>query len=387
MDERLEQLVREVQHQRPRSTEREIALEQLIDEMMKLRRICRPYRGQPVAVCEEICVQVRAFLKAHLAQQFENNCFKLMSADELRGVRDQAFKQVLTDEKLTALAQFTQSQPSESGLRKHSVNELIEAIWLVRFSAKARTSLLNEEAIAKTLTHVYEKIDQFDPARGNGQFMAWVNYWLNIFLKETQEEHESRGNRRIQASKARRRLITVKHEFVCVVRRSRLENLNLWIQFTLKDFIPRQNVGMVMIQLLTVLYLLLQLEISDRTRATELFFAIAEQTLTLPKFSQAPSGEDGEASILENLPQPVEEISLSDQLLEYLQTDPHKLLQKHVENCSQATFQAIALQQLEGRTWQEIAASFGSTKFSTFSTFYYRQLKKLAPEIKRHLQE
>lgn len=213
MDERLEQLVREVQHQRPRSNEREIALEQLVDEMMKLRRICRPYQGQPVAVCEEICVQVRAFLKAYLAQRFKDNCF-ILSADEIRGVRDQAFRQVLTDEKLTALAQFAQHQPSESSLRKHSVNELIEAIWLVRFSAKARTSLLNEEAIAKTLTHVYEKIDQFDPARGNGQFMAWVNYWLNVFLKETQEEHESRGDRRIQASKARRRLITVKHEFV-----------------------------------------------------------------------------------------------------------------------------------------------------------------------------
>ncbi|NEP76340.1 MAG: hypothetical protein F6K29_33290 [Okeania sp. SIO2G5] len=56
----------------------------------------------------------------------------------------------------------------------------------------------------------------------------------------------------------------------------------------------------------------------------------------------------------------------------------------HVVNHPEANFQRIALQRLDGFSWQEISMQLG-VSIPTLSSFYQRALEKLGPILREYL--
>lgn len=75
----------------------------------------------------------------------------------------------------------------------------------------------------------------------------------------------------------------------------------------------------------------------------------------------------------------------SQQVLQCLEEDPEGLFQlAHVDNHPNVTFQLLAIQRLEGYSWQEISDELG-VRIPTLSSFYQRCLTKFALHLKEYL--
>ncbi|MBL1177194.1 hypothetical protein [Pantanalinema sp. GBBB05] len=83
---------------------------------------------------------------------------------------------------------------------------------------------------------------------------------------------------------------------------------------------------------------------------------------------------------------PEAEISDAQILQEYITQDPTgELRKKHIKGHPAASFQAIALRILAGKTWKEISEEF-RIPISSLSAFYQRYLKKVAPILRQRLR-
>lgn len=195
MDERLEQLVIEARQRVPHTEEQQIVLAHLIDEMLRVRPICRPLKGQFVFdIQKEIYEQVRQQLLQEVSQELNSYNPQQTSARMWAStLRDRAFNQVLNDAKLKQLALEAQSHSPDSKLRRYAMRELIEAIKLSGKLCRPHRQkfapdfyeLLYEEAVIETLIYVCQNIDKYDPQRGKEQkFMTWVNFRLDKLVIE-----------------------------------------------------------------------------------------------------------------------------------------------------------------------------------------------------------
>lgn len=87
---------------------------------------------------------------------------------------------------------------------------------------------------------------------------------------------------------------------------------------------------------------------------------------------------------LENLALPQKPEDLAEIVKECIESDPEDLFKKErIEKCPQATFQALALRRLAGKSWQEISAEF-EIKVPTLSGFYYRCINKFLSKLKEY---
>ncbi|MEX0269703.1 sigma-70 family RNA polymerase sigma factor [Leptolyngbyaceae cyanobacterium UHCC 1019] len=77
-----------------------------------------------------------------------------------------------------------------------------------------------------------------------------------------------------------------------------------------------------------------------------------------------------------------EEASEVQSLRDFLEQD--LLFRKHIKGHPEASFQAIALRILAGKTWEEISKEFG-IPVSSLSSFYQRCLKKFLPFLQQRL--
>jgi DNA-directed RNA polymerase specialized sigma24 family protein len=198
MDERLEQLITEAQRYAPQSREREFALTRLVDEILRSRKICRPRRNQPlVGIYQEIYNQARQQLMYDIDEAINHYNPKRTSVREwVNGLRSQAFRAILDDTQLKKLALEVQRHPPDTELRKYGLGELVEAIRLsgkLSYPHRAKFSpqfynLLYDEAVNKTLIYVCQKIDTYDPERGDGKFMNWVNFRLDRVIIDSCRE-------------------------------------------------------------------------------------------------------------------------------------------------------------------------------------------------------
>ena len=198
MDERLEQLITEVQRYAPQSKERQLALIRLVDEILRSRKIARSPIGQPLSgVYRELYEQVRQQLLRDIERVIDN--YKPTSINArmwVNTLRNQAFRTILNDAQLKNLAIEAQRHSPHTELRQYALGELIEAIRLsgklirphrTRFSPQFY-ELLYEEAVNKTLTYICRKIDTYDPERGEQKFMNWVNFRLDRVVIEACSE-------------------------------------------------------------------------------------------------------------------------------------------------------------------------------------------------------
>lgn len=199
MDEQLEQLVTEAKRHTPQSEGWQLALTQLVKEILRSRKIGRPPIGQPLSgVYQEIYEQAQQQLIHKVGEELSNyNPKRIPVRTWVNTLRNHAFRTVLEDVQLKKLALEAQRHPPHTELRQHALGELVEAIRLSgKLSRPHRTrfspqfyDLLYEEAVNKTLMYVCRKIDKYDPERGQDKkFMTWVNFRLDRVILETSQE-------------------------------------------------------------------------------------------------------------------------------------------------------------------------------------------------------
>lgn len=195
MDEQLKQLVRSVQSADPDSASRQSALNQLVGEILRSRKLCRPFRGQLFGIYREIYDRARQQLSHDLGKTIDRD--NVEQTDVRTWIADcqtLAFRQILDDAQLTELAKAAQQHPPRTALRRYALGELVEAIRISnRLCCPHRTKfspefyeLLYEEAVNKTLTYVCRHLDNYDPDRG--KFMTWVNFRLDRVVIESRRE-------------------------------------------------------------------------------------------------------------------------------------------------------------------------------------------------------
>lgn len=204
MESNFKQLILTLQGQLP-GVDEGIASE-LVDTMMRSRKVGRPPRGQPLTgIYQEICDRIRQHLTQLLQDCIEKG---LLDPDPAWGyqLRTQATQAALSDPLLKGLALEAQRQPNPSGLRQHALLQLVEAIRACGRLARPHRAkftpsfytLLYEEAVNRTLVYVCQKIDTYDPNRGQAQkFMNWVNFRLDRMVIECRRQFSDRDTQEL----------------------------------------------------------------------------------------------------------------------------------------------------------------------------------------------
>lgn len=192
MDDRLKKLVTEAQQYAGQTEKRQNALTQLVDEILRSRKICRQ-GSQPLSgIYHEIYQQLRQQLLHDVDQELNKYNMKTLPVREWANLlRDNAFKEVLDDTQLKKLALEAKGHPPYSESRQQALIELVNAIvvsgklchphsWISPYSFY---KLIYEEAVNQTLEYVCQKIDTFKPENektGQEQkFITWVNFYLD----------------------------------------------------------------------------------------------------------------------------------------------------------------------------------------------------------------
>jgi hypothetical protein len=220
-----------------------------------------------------------------------------------------------------------------------------------------------EDAVNRTLCWVALHIDRYDERQG--RFLAWVNYRLNVLLKEAYAETLEPLVRAEYGQIIRR-----KYQLTAIATQVDRIGLDFWLRLGLKGI----DLDPLMMVWLSVLCQLSRLRSVDRTVADGVFLKLARMSLS--PLRQV----DGEAIAYENLAQPEDKPYLSELVREYLESDPELLSRLHVRDCRSATLKAILIARLEDRSWQEIADSFSLT-VAAVKNFFSRQMKTVAPLI------
>lgn len=199
IDAQLEQLATQARCYAPQSQERQLALTRLVDEILRSRKVARPFVGQPLfGVYKKIYEQVQQELLHNINEEFDNYDPTLFPVRAWsNNLRQRALKKILDDNQLKNLAIEAQQYPPNTELRQYALGELVEAIRLSgrlahphqkKFSSPQFYELLYDEAVNKTLAYVCRKIDTYDPERGEKKFMNWVNFRLDRLIIELYHE-------------------------------------------------------------------------------------------------------------------------------------------------------------------------------------------------------
>ncbi|MDJ0900047.1 MAG: hypothetical protein QNJ55_14685 [Xenococcus sp. MO_188.B8] len=184
----LKQLFQQLYQQNCSQQQKEYLVGKIVKLVLLSRTFCRKYQGQPLfGIYLEIYTQAKFQLLEDILP--ENSPYKISELGTISWqskVKNQAFRNVLDDERLKQLALSVQSYPPNSELRSYALRELIRAIkisgklcspYKYRFSPEIY-QVIYEEALMETFMYICTKIDNYDPQRGNKKFMNWVNFKL-----------------------------------------------------------------------------------------------------------------------------------------------------------------------------------------------------------------
>jgi hypothetical protein len=380
MDELLEQLVFQVQQYLHETEERQKALRELAERILRSRQIARPPRGQPLSgVYLDILQAVQRQLQQDIDQSIDRyNPRRIPVKDWANGLRESVFQKVLDNSHLTQLALEAQRHKPQTQQGQYALRELLNAIRLSgKLSHKSQASAdAYEDAVTRTLLWVCQNIHNYNPSKG--KFMAWVNYRLDMILREIQQEYKDPF---IQSIKAR--IIRQKYHLSVLIKRTKEADLISWLRLHLKRLISDVVLSMNVLFTLAVLLFLSWFIAQNPTLGDALLFEISKESIPVSSRIQELTGE---SRTLEDIAQPEETPFLSETVRQYIEEDPARLFQKHIRAHPQATFQAIALARLNGKTWKEMSESFG-IGIPALNNFFQRRLKEVAPEIRKYVQE
>ncbi|GAB4236393.1 MAG: hypothetical protein Kow0049_21460 [Stanieria sp.] len=192
-DELLKQLLFELQHSKKLFSQQQLIIARMVELILRSRPICRQFNGNLWGIYQEIYDQAKQQIFQLITQDgLWFNSKKININTWKNNLQKQAFKSILTDAKLKQLGLEAQKAPPQSDLRSYALTELIRAIQLSgRLCRPYQESftpqfyqLLYEEAVIITFSYVCLRIDLYDPERGKGKFMNWVNFRLEKAIIE-----------------------------------------------------------------------------------------------------------------------------------------------------------------------------------------------------------
>ncbi|GAB4385505.1 MAG: hypothetical protein Kow00121_50510 [Elainellaceae cyanobacterium] len=382
MDEQLKQLVLRVQQFPPETKERQHAVSELVDRILRSRRICRPFKGEQLAEIDCDIVQAACRRLNHEVEQRIDhyNLQQTPIREWSTALLGYVFQQVLDETHLRQLALEVQQQSPRTEMWQYRMNTLLQALQL---SGKlyrppyGQFALdVYDDAVTRTLLFVHQNLNAYDPYRG--KFLSWVNYRLKMTLLDVRQELK---DPLIQAIDGR--VIRLKYQLSALIKRTKAENVVSYLMLDVKGVLPMNPFMQSIILVLLFAWLLSQLIGKAPQQADRLLFELAKESIAVSfKRYEVTS----EVSDLENMAQPQESPLISETIRDYIQADPNQRCQKHVKNRPEATFQCIALARLNGKTWKELSEAL-AIDIPTLSNFFQRRLKELAPEIRTYVQE
>jgi hypothetical protein len=373
MNEQLEYFVLQAQQAPPDSPERQQALVQLTQQILKARQVARPFQGCLMGIYQEIAEQAQAKLQQVLDQRVNSyNYYRNSPGQWAESLRQEVLQVVLSRSCLQQLALAAQQHEPRTHEHQYAISEVIQAI---RFSGKlARTQLAPEiyqDAINQTLMWVCQNIQTYSPDRGD--FMAWVNYRLDKIGQSTQQSQKDPYTQATQG-----KVIKVKYQLNALIQQLNPIGLRDWLSLYVRRLIPTLNIP-VTVALMTIIHLSVRIQQAP-TLANELLFEAAQDLIDLPP--PLVYSED-----LNEVDMPQEDASsLADILRQYIEKDPDQLLQKHMQGHPDLTLQTIILARLDGESWKSLSQRY-RVKIPALSNFFQRSLASLAPQIRTNIQQ
>ncbi|NET83787.1 MAG: hypothetical protein F6J94_18235 [Moorea sp. SIO1F2] len=383
MNKQIQQLVLKLQHYPRDNQQRNQTLAEVVEQILRTRKVCRPRPGHPLSgiyleIYQTVQQQLNHEIEEDIDSPYLHPYLQMTSDQEWGSWRDSLFKKVLDEGRLQQLALEAQRHQPHTPERFYALTELLNAIKLSgKLCHRGQfSSEVYDDAVNRTLYYVYQNLNHYN--REKGKFIAWVNYRFDKMLQKAQQDLNDPF---IQAQSGK--IVRIKYQLSALIKGTKLEHVIVWITLSIKGLITDKTQISNVTKILIVLLLLSQLIAKDRTKGDSLVFEMAKASLP---FSANLSELSGESIPLETVPQPQTELTLYDQVRLYFKEDPEKLLQKHIKNHPSATLQVIGLAYLNGKKWQEISDSL-EIKISSLNNFFQRNLRKLAPEIKRYIEE
>jgi hypothetical protein len=347
-------------------------LEQLIGRILRTPCFYRS-AGPPTAVVREINQQLRSQLYQDLATSIQHYPKRLSPQEWVEAKRRQIYRAVLDDHTLNRLACQAQDFFPESPQRRQALNELVEAIQLSEKLARNRHySPTYDEAVNLTLSHVYEKIDQYDRQRAN--VLGWVNYWLGIHLRQVEKDQFDP-----LVIKSMDRRVRYKIWLTRMVKQIRQASVDRWVFLLGLRQDPDSPILARVLMVLVGCLWLAQLRTVNQTQADALLFALADSFLGLPVF--VDSLDDKELAVPVTQP-----LTNGDRLWLYVMNDPRHRCQTHIRGRPDVTFQRLLLARMGNIPWNTLSQKV-DVPVPTLSSFYQRQLDKLDPLIEQDLEE
>jgi hypothetical protein len=164
---------------------KELVVKQIVELILSSRPLCYRFQGTLSGVYREIYEEVKQKMFWAIADDLNNykQTFARLSRQQTR-----FFRASLDNIRLKELGLSAQQFPPNSELRSYGLDELIRAIKLsgklcrphINNFPRELYQVLYDEALTETLAYICLQIDRYDPERGNGKLMNWVNFYLNM---------------------------------------------------------------------------------------------------------------------------------------------------------------------------------------------------------------
>jgi hypothetical protein len=347
-----------------RDTEHQQVVTQLVEQISKPHRVVRGCLAKPLA---GIYLEIVQAVRCELQQQLD------MSPHLTPHLWDQAYRAILTRDRLQQLAIATQQYELRTAEFQSAIDALIRAIQAsdkLRLSGQWSTET-HAEAINQTLLWVCENIHHYDSTKG--EFMSWMNYRLGKIATQVSQQQKDPFIASAQA-----RVLRAKYQLNSIVKRLKLEDLCCWLKLDLK--------GCGLLANLSAVWGVAIVYAQTPTIGEELTYKLAQSQY--PEAAQVTQVDDPQ--FLENLEQPGSEdnLGLVEQVRQYVQTDPQGVCrERRMRSHPQVTFQRLLLERTADppQTWEQLSTVYGA-KISALSAFYQRALVDIAPQIAQALQ-
>ncbi|MEM7714485.1 MAG: hypothetical protein AAF349_13085 [Cyanobacteria bacterium P01_A01_bin.68] len=365
----------QIQNSPPQTELRQQAIVTLVD---KILRSCILFRCSPKSldgVYLDIYQALQQQLHQDIAQKLDEYKLQNLPVEAwLNEVRTRCLQKIINEAYLQQLALEVQKYQPLTKEWQYAFGVLTNAI-LLSDKLLHKANIYNdvyEEAKNELWIWLYQNIGTYNPSKG--KFTAWLNFRFDMILRNS---HVSQNDPFIQ--KLNGKILRTKYQLTSIIKNISKEKLNFWLTLQIKQLVP-YILSLKIFLLLAIIFFISQLMVKKPLFADSLLYEIAQQSL--PNAMKLANIDDE----IENIPQLQIEKPLSEQLREYLETDPNQLLQKHIRAHPEATFQVIALKRLEGISWKELSETF-NIKIPALSNFFQRHLQKISPEIRKYIQD
>jgi len=375
MNDLLQQLVIQIQHSPPQTEERQQAIVTLVGKMLRSCSLFRCSRKSLDGVYLDIYQALQQQLHQEITQNIDEYQLPNLAIETcVNELRSRTLQKVINEAYLQQLTLEVQKYQPLTKEWQYAFQILSNAILLSdKLLHKVNIySDVYEEAKNELWIWLYQNINTYNPSKG--KFTAWLNFRFDMILRNSQVEKQDPFIQKLNG-----KIIRTKYKLTNLIKSINQEDLILGFILQSKQLLPSSLITKI-IFLSTVQLLLSQLMLKKPLLADSILFEIAKQSV--PNATTLVNIDDE----MEKIPQPELEQPLSEQLREYLETDPNKVLQKHIRAHPEATFQVIALKRLEGISWKELSKSF-NIQIPALSNFFQRHLQNIAPEIRKYIQE